>query len=1183
MKINYRILLINFVIVVLILGSSAFAFYSLLYNVLTSQQSKSLQNSSSSFIFAYRETLQQTDEEFFTILKENSFRSLSQEKLNKIDFLLYSSASNVEYISQSFGKEYVSIPGKDYKIEEFLEKNPQAVIKKHVDEKGNFTYYGRILTDELLSEMTKRIGVEVALISNGTPTEVSNRTSNQEHFHSLTEAYKSLSEETKQGIYSKETLNGDLIASLYNPASDFEITNNLQFLIFSTLKEAAELRTNLQYILIIIGFAGVILSLILTFVFTDKMRKQIFRLNEATEITKKGNFKNRIDIKSKDELGNLADAFNGMLDELEKNQKAKNEYSEFITLINQNASLSEISDAALNKIIQACNFTVGAIYSLTDENEIRLNSYFGWKKESIIAKDSDYFESVIKNKKTLEIIFEENPPKISTGLITFDLKYLLVLPITYHNKVVALLEVGSLTKPSAESREYLSKIQEQLAIGITNATAVVQLEKYVAELKQLNDDYHNQNIQIKEQNETLLELHLQLKDKADELEIQKQKAEEATKLKSQFLASMSHELRTPMNSILGLSELILEDTSLKGKNRERLEVVLSSGKRLLKLINDILDLSKIEAGKMDVFYENVSLEEIISEIEASISPLALQKKIEFKTERDLNTNLIINTDRVKLSQVLINLLGNAIKFTDEGKVEFKISAKEKESLIFSITDSGIGISKEDQALIFEEFRQIDGSTTRKYSGTGLGLTICKKIADLFKGEITLESSVGKGSTFTFTIPLNFVEVINNENHEAAVNVEKLIQNRKNPVLVIDDDPAVRYTIGQYLNSKGYDTVFADNGITGIEEAIKLQPFAITLDVMMPNKDGWKILQELKENPVTKDIPVILLSIIGDKNLGYGLGAFEYFVKPISAEKLLGAFNKLEKLAQKRIEKIVIVDDDAEEFEKFKREFKDEGVQINYIKDSELAFSKILELQPDLIILDLIMPNVDGITLSHKLKSNRETRHIPIIISTAKDITDEEKGSLYDIVENITVKSKGHPLDVLKVVRDRIRQHEVNSAGKNELPLEEVQENIPDEIEEYFESENTDKNYIGKVLIVDDDPHSLFTINEIVKNCSCETIVASNGIECLKILEEHTPDLILLDIMMPQMDGFQAIKKIKENLNWSGIPVFAVTAKAMQDDQEIIYKHGFDDYIPKPVNPSMMVKKINNVFEKIKVK
>ncbi|MCL6494889.1 MAG: response regulator, partial [Ignavibacterium sp.] len=722
---------------------------------------------------------------------------------------------------------------------------------------------------------------------------------------------------------------------------------------------------------------------------------------------------------------------------------------------------------------------------------------------------------------------------------------------------------------------YLSKIQEQLAIGLTNAKAFVQLENFVKELSRLNGEMQKQNEQIKNQNETLLKLSEQLKEKARELEIQKEKAEESTKLKSQFLASMSHELRTPMNSILGLTELILDKAQLDDKNRERLEVVLKSGKRLMNLINDILDLSKIEAGKMEIREEEILLEELIEDVASTIQPLINEKGLRFTINRKCDTRVIITTDKGRVSQVLINLLGNAVKFTDRGNIELSVAITEDNFLVFSVSDTGIGIPEDAQKIIFEEFRQVDGSTTRRYSGTGLGLAISKKIIDLLGGKIWVKSIVGKGSIFSFTIPVHYRnDSWKSEQQIDSIEIAK--QNTDKPILVIDDDPDVRFTIGQYLTTRGYEVIFASDAETGIKLAIEHKPFAITLDVILPDKDGWTALKELKENSNTKDIPVILVSFIGEKNVGLGLGAFEYLVKPITSENLLAAFDKLEASTNRKIQKIVIVDDDELEFEKFTKEFKSESITIEYIQESEYAFNKIAEVQPDLIIIDLIMPKVDGITLTHKLKNSPLTRNIPVIISTAKDLTDSEKQELNSIVEHIAIKSQGHPMDVLKIVRDRIKQQEdskyptsIEEKSKTELAGNTVSIN------------NLKQKDREEILIVDDDPDTLFTMNELVQALGYKTYLAKSGIECLKMLDHIKPDLILLDIMMPGMDGFQTLKNIRSIKKMSDVPVYAVTAKAMAGDKEIILKNGFNDYIPKPVNSTIISTKISQLFLKVK--
>lgn len=1175
MKISHRIILVNLIIVAIVLGSAAIAFYSIMYNSITAQQSKNIISASRNFLFSYRSVTNDIIEEFLTKKNNNIDQLFEKENLvgSVNDFYLESAQNDEKDINRYSVKDFVVLPKERFTLDDFVKYNPYAVINAYKSENGKSYYFGKIINNNVLNDFAQKIGADIALVVDNFTAEVSASAKNSQNIFLLNRAYNFLNKKNDLDVYQGESDTEDIIATSYKIEKPSGIGNNLAFLIFKSHSEATDLRQTLANILILIAFVGIVLALILSYLFTNGLRKRISDLNFATEQTSAGNFNTRINVRGNDEIGKLGQAFNTMLDELEKNQRAKNEYSDFITMINQNASLSEISNAALKKIIDTCGFVVGALYSV-DEGEISLISSYGVEEKDNNIEQNQFYKRIISTKEPIEISSETELPVIQTGTVKIKINHLMLIPVLYSNKVIAILEFASINKPTDETREYLARIQEQLAIGLTNAKAVVQLENFVAELKKLNEEYQRQNLQIKKQNETLTELSNQLKAKAEELVLQKEKAEESTKLKSQFLASMSHELRTPMNSILGLTELILEKAQLNGKNKERLEVVLKSGKRLMSLINDILDLSKIEAGKMEIRDEDVLLEEMIEEVSSTITPLALDKGIDFTVQRKCNTRIIVNTDRGRVTQVLINLLGNAVKFTEKGKVELIVSVTPDKMLKFSAVDTGIGISKDNQKVIFEEFRQIDGTTTRKYNGTGLGLAICKKIVDLLGGKIWVDSVEGRGSTFSFTIPIKYGQERIKEETQ-PVNVEVLRKNITNPILIIDDDAEIRYTIGQYLISKGYEVIFAEDGDTGINMAQEHQPFAITLDVMLPGRDGWSILKELKENPQTKDIPVILVSIIGDKNVGYGLGAFEYFVKPISANKLLSAFNRLELLAKKRIEKIVIVDDDELEFEKFKKEFKNDKVFIEYIKDSEFAFNKIAEIQPDLIILDLMMPKIDGVTLSHKLKANPKTKHIPIFISTAKDLSEEERKSLTNIVEDITVKSHGHPLDVLKVVRDRIKMQEVNTV---------ISENVKKEEDNSSTSiliEDSTKDYFGEVLIVDDDPDTLFTVNEIVQSIGCKTYMAKGGIECLKLLEQIHPDLILLDIMMPEMDGFQTLNNIRANNQLTDIPIYAVTAKAMAGDKEIILKHGFNDYIAKPVNSTIISSKIGQLFSKIK--
>jgi signal transduction histidine kinase/DNA-binding response OmpR family regulator/HAMP domain-containing protein len=1178
MKISLRILLINFLIVVIILGSSFFVFYTIVYEVLTSAQTRNLRQSANNFTYVYRLLQSDTEDDFISLYNRGIEALWKEQKLQvkNIDFVLELGSEEDGLISHSVVKQFIYLPEKSFTLRDFKNYNPHLMTMTFSAPDGRKYVYGRVMNTEMLNDISQRINSDIALIWNGYPSDFSNQIVNQKYLYVLTQAVDNLKNKSNFELYIQGTESKDILATIYKPSS-VDSQENLYYLIFSTFAEAGELRGTLKSIFIIIGLVGITLSLIFTMVFTDKFRKQVTELSKATEQTYAGKFDYKIDIKSKDEIGKLGMAFNKMLEELEKKEIAKNDYAEFITLINQNPSLKEISDVALKKILDTGDFLIGGLYSV--DEEINLISAYGLNADYIDRPEiSVFFKKVLETKQSLELYDEDALPVVSTGLIDIRIKYLLFLPIVYNNKPVALLELGSLTIPTEEIRDYLEKIKDQLAIGITNARALLQLEKLVFELKKLNEDYQKQNIQIKEQNETLLRLHSELKTQAEELERQKQRALELTDAKSKFLANMSHELRTPMNSILGLTELMLEKVDLEPRNKERLKVVLNSGKRLMTLINDILDLSKIEAGKVEIIHEDVLLEEIIEEISGSIVLLANEKNIVYEVIRNVDTHTVISIDRGKVVQVLINLLGNAVKYTDTGKVTLKVSVG-NDMLNFEVIDTGIGIAKEEIDMIFEEFRQLNSSKSKKRGGTGLGLAISKKLAEILDGNLSVKSELNKGSTFTFSVPFNQVELFLPQRKQNVFNIPSVFKNGKSLVLVVDSDKVLRNTITQYLLSMGYGVIFADDGVQAIQIAAKSHPDAIILGVNLRQADSWDILKDLKQNSNTKSVPIILVSIIQDKNLGYTLDILDYLIKPITFENLSPALHRLTSLVKRKIKKIVVVDADDFAFQKY-REVKDfEEIEIELVKESDEALAKIEEAQPDLIILDLTIKGLDGLTLAHILKINSETKKIPVLICIERELADDVKKYLTKVVDDITLKSNQNISDVVISVRDWL---EIQESGKQDS-VEEDKITLKSEIRKAKSQKSQiidNQNYDLDILIVDDDSNTLFTLAEIVRSANCNPILANNGKECLDMLETKIPDLILLDIIMPEMDGFKTIKHIKRNNKWADIPVFAVTAKAMKDDNEIILKHGFSDYIPKPFNPAFITYKIKTLIAQL---
>jgi signal transduction histidine kinase/CheY-like chemotaxis protein/HAMP domain-containing protein len=1127
----------------------------------------------------YRTLQSETEDDFLSIYNRGIEKFWNEQtlQLKNIDFILELGNEKDGIIPKHLTKNYIILPEKEFNLREFKSYNPYLMTMNFSAPDGKKYVYGRAISNDMLNDISQRINSDIALIWDGYPADFSNQMDNQKYLYVLSQAVENLKNKNNFELYIQGTGSKDILATIYKPTTVVG-QDNLYFLIFGTFAEAGELRSTLKNIFIIIGLVGIALSLIFTMVFTHKFRKQVTDLSKATEQTYSGKFDYKIEVKSKDEIGKLGVAFNKMLEELKKKEIARNEYAEFITLINQNPSLKEISDVALKKILDTGDFLIGGLYSVDDK--ITLISSYGLNTEHAVrAGISDFFKKVLETKKSLELYNEEDLPVVSTGLLDMRIKYMLFLPIVYNNRSVAVLELGSLTRPREEVRDYLEKIKDQLAIGITNARALLQLEKLVIELKQLNEEYQKQNVQIKEQNETLLQLHTELKVQAEELERQRQKAIELTDAKSKFLANMSHELRTPMNSILGLTELMLEKVDLEPRSKERLEVVLNSGKRLMTLINDILDLSKIEAGKVEILHEDVTLEEIIAEVSAAISMLANEKSISYEVERKIDTRTIINTDRGKVVQVLINLLGNAVKYTDAGKTLLRVSVV-NEMLSFEVVDTGIGISEEEINLIFEEFKQSDSSKSRRRGGTGLGLAISRKLAEILNGKLTAKSKLNQGSTFTFSIPFNQVEVFSRDPNQIPVEILPGIKHGNKTIIIIDHRNELKTTVSKYLSSLGYELIYLEDSNLDFQTIADNQPIAIVLNANLKEVQSWDIIKKIKQNVITQNIPVLLVSIKKAENRAYVLDVFDYLLKPVSSEYLSETLLKLGNCIKKDIQKIAIVDDDEKELEKYNQFLNSDVIKVELINNSEDALSKIEDTKPDLVIMDLTMSGIDGVTLTYMLKSNSETKSIPIIFSFESEIKTGDKKSLTDILEAITLNSNLHITDAFKFMQSWLENQEsakysqyssVKSRYKSEINASDLPESHPinDGISEL------------DIMIVDDDPNTLFTLAEIVQEANCNPIIAHNGKECLELLETKIPDLILLDIIMPEMDGFKTIKQIKKNNKWLDIPVIAVTAKAMKEDNEIILKHGFTDYIPKPVNPAFVAYKIQMLITQLK--
>lgn len=566
----------------------------------------------------------------------------------------------------------------------------------------------------------------------------------------------------------------------------------------------------------------------------------------------------------------------------------------------------------------------------------------------------------------------------------------------------------------------------------------VGISKDITEKKKLERAIEERNLELKELNEKLEE---KVMERTVELEKANRELERSNKLKSQFIATMSHELRTPLNSILGFSELLLDEVfgSLTEKQKRYVNNIYNSGNHLLQLINNILDLAKIESGRMQLHYEIFSLKQALLEVENILKPMIDKKNQRLNVS--INEKLsVINADRTKFKQIFYNLLSNAIKFTGEGgsifinadlieKKNYDFMSKEGcckyNYLKISITDTGIGIKKDDQEKIFSEFEQLDSSLSRKYEGTGLGLALTKKLVELHGGEIFLDSEEGKGSTFTVILPL--IETypkaeIGKKIAKEEFFYEKSLINRGSSaplILVVEDDPSTAELIMLYLAQGGYRVAHSPDGNTAIKKIKELKPFAVLLDIMLPGKDGWEVLQEIKSDQETKEIPVIISSVADNKELGFALGASDYLVKPVDKITILKKIEDLSFSTKKgrRPVNILCIDDHPETLEFLASVLETEGFSVITAQSGKEGIEKSVLYKPDLIILDLMMPDIDGFEITQIVKNNPSTKDIPILILTAKDLTVEDKLRLAGKVENYLQKSHFTKEHLLMHIRD----------------------------------------------------------------------------------------------------------------------------------------------------------------------
>ncbi|MFE3868850.1 response regulator [Flavobacterium sp. LS2P90] len=703
-----------------------------------------------------------------------------------------------------------------------------------------------------------------------------------------------------------------------------------------------------------------------------------------------------------------------------------------------------------------------------------------------------------------------------------------------------------------------------------------ELEQQAQNLKQQQEELQMTNEELEEQTQSLEEKNKEVEASRNDIEQKTKQLEISSKYKSEFLANMSHELRTPLNSLLILSKDLSENRkkNLDDVQVESAEIIYKSGHDLLVLINEVLDLSKIEAGKMSINIEKIALKNFTDDLLRDFTHQAEQKELKLVCRLSADLPEFIHTDAQRLNQILKNLLSNAIKFTEKGSVTISIDRNTATTLNISVSDTGIGISEDKQTAIFEAFQQAEGGTSRKYGGTGLGLSISRELAKLLEAEIKLSSELNQGSTFSLIIPLEIhpeQEAVStatvkpilytprSKNDENYLNYSTIEDDRNTiikddkVVLIIEDDRNFAAILLKQANKKGFKCLSAASGEDGLVLASKYKPQAIILDMGLPGIKGLQVLHELKANPAVRHIPVHIISA-NDRSLEpIREGAVEYLMKPISKDGLEEAFNRIENFVNRKIKNLLIIEDNKNARKAMKILIGNGDVKCYEAATGKEALELYEKNNIDCIILDIGLPDMSGFDLIQKLEDIKGHNMPPIIVYTGKELTKEENDLLHIYAESIIIKGV---------------KSEERLLDETALFLHRTISNLP-KSKQLIINNLHDKDAIfhsKKILLVDDDMRNVFALSKILQERGMEVIKSENGKKALETLDTHADiDMVLMDIMMPEMDGYEAMKRIRSQVKFRNLPVIALTAKAMKDDKQKCINAGANDYITKPID------------------
>jgi HAMP domain-containing protein/CheY-like chemotaxis protein/signal transduction histidine kinase len=960
----------------------------------------------------------------------------------------------------------------------------------------------------------------------------------------------------------------------------------------------------------------------------DNLTNQVRAIAEVATAVTKGDLTRSVQVEASGEVAELKDYINTMIDNLrlttDRNKEQdwlKTNLARFTGMLQGQRDLTTVGRMLLSELAPLVNAQQGVIYQMeTDESaEMVLLSAYADDAPNGHSRQLRVGEGLVGQcaAEKRRMLITDVPPHavpIRSGLFKAVPLNVIVLPVLFEDRVKAVIELASLSVFTASHLAFLEQLTSSIGIVLNSIEATMQTEGLLKQSQQLATELQTQQKELQQTNEQLAQKAQQLAEQNVEVERKNQEIDQArraveekakelaltSKYKSEFLANMSHELRTPLNSILVLGQQLTDnpDGNLTGKQVEFARTIHGAGTDLLNLITDILDLSKIESGTVSVQAEEVFIGSLLDMIARPFRHEAENRRFTFEIATDPRLSRSLVTDAKRLQQVLKNLLSNAFKFTEQGSVRLSVSLAERgwsedhavlrvapSVIAFQVEDTGIGIPSEKQRIIFEAFQQADAGTSRKYGGTGLGLAISRELASLLGGEIQLRSEVGTGSTFTLYLPetyvgpstgVNTANMVDTRTTSVAATlqlaaavapehrIERVADDRDNledaeaTLLVVEDDPHYAALLRDLGRHKGFKVLVAARGAEALALAREFHPTAISLDVFLPDMLGWTVLNHLKQDPALRHIPVQILTLDEDRQHGLSRGAFAFVRKPTTSDELATAFSRIKEYAAPHLKRLLVVEDNPAEQLSIRELLGYSDIQVSVAATGEEALAAIAKQPFDCMVLDLRLPDMTGFDVLERLRDSPLLGDLPVVVFTGKDLSLEEDARLHSLARSVVVKGVESPERLLD--ETALFLHRIVA----DLPLEKQQ--MLDRLH------RSDDALVGKkVLVVDDDVRNIFALSSVLERRGMTVLSAGTGREAIATLNS-TPDLaiVLMDIMMPEMDGYETMQVIRQNPAFRRLPIIALTAKAMKGDREKCLEAGASEYLAKPVNTEQLL-------------